>query len=203
YNGLDGNGDLTILPGAELTLMTVGRNACSGSSTFNTTTSGTYNALGFHIEAFYPGDVTTFTMLDGAVNIAGCFYIGSSGTSTLTTEAGYMTISGALLVGHSVKSTGHAQLNGGTIWTPNMAFGGDGGTGSMDLAGGMVLCPVDVTENEVWLGWIADGLITGYGNVGAVNMYWNGTETEITGIPEPATILLLGIGGFLIRRKRA
>jgi hypothetical protein len=49
------------------------------------------------------------------------------------------------------------------------------------------------------------GLITAYGGTGIVHADYNAGTSQTTiwaEIPEPATMLLLGLGGLLLRKKR-
>ena len=52
--------------------------------------------------------------------------------------------------------------------------------------------------------YIAAGLITGYDGAGTVEVSYDaGCDlTTVTAIPEPATMVLLGLGGLLSLRRR-
>ena len=50
--------------------------------------------------------------------------------------------------------------------------------------------------------FIASGLITGYDGAGTASAVFDGVNTTVSAIPEPATMVLLGLGGLLSLRRR-
>jgi hypothetical protein len=101
---------------------------------------------------------------------------------------------------------GRINLNG----NDSMIVDGDGnrhmefygGRGHIDIEGGSLKVlgdwrnPLDL---RVSYGWI-----TGYDGAGTVNpAVFDGTYTILTAIPEPATMILLGLGGLLLRKRMA
>lgn len=66
--------------------------------------------------------------------------------------------------------------------------------------GGQILLPGDYTGaiNK----YIANGLMASNGVIGDVNIDVSSGNTVLTAVPEPATMLLLGLGGLLLRKRR-
>lgn len=86
-------------------------------------------------------------------------------------------------------------------------------TGLVDITGGTLVLPMD--EGFVMDGmldeYIADGRLTAYGGGGTVVRTYTSSPVPdclggevilVTGIPEPATIALLGLGGLVLLRRR-
>ncbi len=117
----------------------------------------------------------------------------------------------ALYVPKAAGNSAHVQMDGGEI---HIRGGGlyFQGTGSIDLAGGKLSAPGDVTGSGLWTGPIAAGIITGFGQADpgdgsrVVLEYIGGEEmTYMYGVPEPSSIALLALGamglGFGWRRR--
>lgn len=102
--------------------------------------------------------------------------------------------------------TGLAQVEDGLLWIANWHDQLSITAGSnMDITGGTVR--IKGYRVDGINAMIADGRITGYGfaDTAHVLVNWDAAaeETVITAIPEPATMMLLGLGGLaLIRRKK-
>jgi len=85
------------------------------------------------------------------------------------------------------------------------------GSGTIDLAGGVITAPGNATGFHLFTAPIALGLITGYGQPdpgdnSRVKLLYDPTldKTYMYGVPEPGTISLLALGALgLVRRRRA
>jgi PEP-CTERM motif len=129
---------------------------------------------------------------------------GAQGDGTLLMNGGTVNISWLLAVAGGYSGTagagvGHIQLDGGLIDVT-----GGGGlimstSGSVDIAGGTLILNGNITDMSGY------GNVTAYAGAGSfVYAYDGGADrTTITAIPEPATLVLIGLGSLLIRRKRA
>jgi len=138
---------------------------------------------------------------------------GNGGNGTLTIDGGNINISWLLAVGGgyagvSTGMGGHIQIDGGVI---TLAAGGNavdqGGLimssgGSIDITGGALSLNGVITD----ITSLANGgSITAYAGEGTfVYDYSVEGRTTITAvIPEPATLILMGLGVLAARRKRA
>lgn len=174
-----------------------------------TMNSGTLTTNDWLILGYLPGSDGTLDMNGGDVTLGTHLYAGFYGNGTLNMTGGTIDAAMALMVGGLAGSTGHLQLDGGTIQALYLAMNGvngAAGSGTIDITGGTLeLEAYRVPELEPL---IADGSLTAYGGAGSFVFDWDpdwGTYglTTVTAVPEPATMMLLGLGGLLIRRRRA
>ncbi|MCE5184657.1 MAG: PEP-CTERM sorting domain-containing protein [Planctomycetaceae bacterium] len=111
---------------------------------------------------------------------------------------------GALFVGFATP--GGVHLNGGILSINNLLLDGSAGE-YFDINGGTLIYkdarPEDIAFQINW--YAGQGYITVNGGQSAVGMLNFAVDennyTHVTAIPEPITMLLLGIGGLFIRRK--
>ncbi|UCD29151.1 MAG: hypothetical protein JSV03_01310 [Planctomycetota bacterium] len=128
----------------------------------------------------------TLNIASGTVTIAwnslNAFDVGGYGNGLVNMTGGYLHVVGAINLARYAGSTGHIQLDGGIIET-DLHFVERAGNGTMDIAGGEFIIPNNRTG--AINSYIASGVITGYGNVGAgnLNIFDDGSDLHVTGIP--------------------
>ena len=128
----------------------------------------------------YIGDgagVTGKLDIAGTVNSTGNFYVGNDGVGLCN------VLDGGVL---NLKGFGTTTITSSS---------------TLDILGeGMVISAGSQVNNANTL--IAGGRIAGDGVLGDVYAYFDGTNTIIAVVPEPATMILLGLGGLLLRKRR-
>ncbi|MBN2455115.1 MAG: PEP-CTERM sorting domain-containing protein [Sedimentisphaerales bacterium] len=175
---------------------------------------------------------TTMTISGGSITGTGYLLTGTgslSGKSTFYLEDGTITFP-RVIVGHNIYSgatdKGYLHMTGGTLnATSSLELHKADSLGQLNLYGGTINAGVlymdtghllDITEGVMYLDgdqtdagddlqtWITDDWIIAYGGAGTVMSEYNfgSDQTKVWGIPEPATIALLGLGGLVLMRKR-
>lgn len=163
------------------------------------TTKVAWSAVGYNNTAHVIVDA------GGTYNFAQHAWIG-----LLAGANGTLDISGTVTVGQMLG----IGWNGG-VGTINVQDGGvldlfqmhGDGSSSVKVAsvlnidtGGQVLLPGDYTS--IINAYIANGRMASDGVIGPVAIDVSSGDTVLTAIPEPATMILLGLGGLLIRKRR-
>lgn len=120
--------------------------------------TGGFLVLGSSLNLGYTATATgTYEIYNGALN-ADFINCGKSGSGTLTVKGGDVT-SSFLNIAPAPSTSGHVQLDGGTIHSQNLIMSANG---SMDIAGGKLILKGDKTETV--FEYLANGWITAYGN---------------------------------------
>jgi len=135
----------------------------------------------------------------GVVNCYGVSHLGQGGPGTLTMTGGEFNAH-YLKVGQRADRVGYGYMNlyGGIL---TCTSGTDFRVKSLvDITLGTWVINGDVTS--AMASAITDGRLIAYGGAGDVIVDYDGTNTTVTGIPEPMTIALLGLGGLFIRRRK-
>lgn len=153
-------------------------------------------------------------------------YVGYWSDAQMIVEAGgVFSTSHRLYIGYKPGAIGTVDIAGTVNVTSNKILIGDDGTGFLNVLDGGVLnvrnylsIPINsssfldiqgtgkvsaagnfLTDAEAL---IAGGRIKGDGVAGGVIATYADDVTTITVIPEPATMILLGLGGLLIKKRR-
>jgi len=163
-------------------------------------------------------------MSDGVINVTGDLYVGENvvqiiedpyqeiprpGIGRLTMTGGLISISDAnsLLIGTD-GSTGLVELVDGLIMAGGLEIGPPGSGGKMDIREGTLV--LNGNQMDYVLDLITAGLLTAYGTNGSgPDIQWqydynvrNPGKTTVSAIPDPATIILLGLGGLVLRHRK-
>jgi len=148
-------------------------------------------------------------MDDGVVNNHGEIWISRAGLGKLKMTGGTINSDNATYLGQAGAKTdmwATLQLYGGTInCTDLLTARADTSRVTMNVTGGeMILNNDRVTQVQAY---VAAGWLRGYGVADLTHVIItydsDNNKTHITAVPEPATVLMLGLGGLaLIRRKR-
>jgi hypothetical protein len=173
------------------------------------------------------GDVGTTAAGTGSTAIftmnSGSFTTGNLGSYGMTVfENGRMNMNGGMLTlkdglvvnADTLDTTIHGVINlaGGTIQgAVSLTLNGTGAA-NIDITGGKLILTGDLRDTIQTA--VDNGRITGNGILGGYEVgmpdpagdlrwYYDGTNTSMWAVPEPATLTLIGLGGlFLIRKKR-
>ena len=156
--------------------------------------------------------VGTFTLSGGDVTCTGVFSVGSydyvnSGNGTLEMTGGTITTLAMDIPNIGSPATGAVKLYGGTITitgTSGLSFMmqyNSSSTGSMDIRGtGVFKWAGDHIAELDWYKGLGRIYTSEAGK--ALDISYDGTVTTMQVIPEPTTMVLLGLGGLLFTRKK-
>jgi hypothetical protein len=148
------------------------------------------------------GALSTLTCRD--LEVGQTTTVGKKGVLNMT--GGLITVADDFEIGLSTNNaTGIVHLDGGTIKLDG-SYEGVGGAllrmytgGSMNFGGGTLILPGD--QRSRIDGYVTSGWITS--DLGGISATFDDVNTTVIGvIPEPATMVLLGLGGLLLRKRR-
>jgi hypothetical protein len=154
------------------------------------------------------GSKGTLEINSGAVNttllmVGGCGGDGSQYAAChgdVLVNGGVINVSWLLAIGggysgYSTLGSGHVQLDGGII---NVTGGGGivmSSTGSIDITDGALILNGEITNIASY------GNVTAFGGQGSFVYNYADGRTTITAIPEPATLLFIGLRTLVLRKK--
>jgi hypothetical protein len=157
-----------------------------------------------------PGGSGILNLIDGTLTCRD-LEVGGTGTSlgtgTLNMTSGMINVADDFEIGIAAGTTiGIVHLNGGTIKLDGSYEGLTNAFlrmytgGSLDFGGGTLILPGD-QESRI-NGYITSGWITSSLGDIEIDLDMNPGYTTVYAIPEPATMVLLGLGGLLLRKRR-
>ena len=157
-------------------------------------------ALGYNTA----GKSGTLYMDGGTITVNSRMYLGNEsgtwgGTTGIIEMAGGTIYNNFMWEAMTLSGSSHIDLTGGTIDGERLLIKSSGAYVNITDTGKLILRH----QNTGLLltdiaGYIASNQIRGDN----LQVAWDGNIVTITSIPEPATMLLLGLGGLLFRRKK-
>jgi hypothetical protein len=159
---------------------------------------------------FNPGSTTTINLLGtGQLTSVDSIFVGDPFWAAGIPNVNINLYDSSTMTTKYLALAGHLNIYGGTVTANNGFLTGTATTGAwgstnttdatrmIDLAGGQLVVVGNITAQVNDL--ISRGILEGYGVNGAVNVDLTSDPgyTIVTGVvPEPASVTLLGLGGF-------
>ncbi len=156
----------------------------------------------------YPNTYGELNMNGGKITYTGNgtygMFVGDGGkASKLNMTGGEIDLGvGSLYCPWDTDAQPEIHLDGGVIRAADLFMAGpnnDRLPGSLDITGGMLVLGGEWDETHEF---VVNGYMTGYGDPSNLRFNYDGVVTEITAVPEPATLMLIGLGGLGLLRKR-
>ena len=178
----------------------------SGNSdlvTLNIINGGSLTVAGWNYLGVSDGDVGKIVVGSGSTYTGyGPMNVGYNGHCDLVVDGGTVNANGGLYVSNPWQTagtgSGKISLQSGTINVVDFAMSANG---LIDIEAGTL------SIYGLWWDTTLEDLIDadqiiGYGGTEDVIISHQGDYTLLTAVPEPATILMMSIGGLLLRRKK-
>ena len=185
----DDGGVLRIVSGGILTTKAGAWSAVGYDNTAHTIveTGGTYNFSQHAWIGLNDGAVGTLDINGGTVTVGSMLGLGWS-DDILATSQGFVNVNdGGLLALSNIHGDGSTSVKHGSLLSIN-------GTGRITIANNFV---------GVFEAYATAGLMAGDGTLGnVVATFDEGANLTTVVVPEPVSMLLLGLGGLLIRKRR-
>jgi len=139
----------------------------------------------------------------GLIDMDSHLWIGmrTGGVGRLQLDGGTVLVADAIDWGREEGALGYIDLNSGTLQA--RYFSDSSSRGLMDIRyGKFILTGGEDSDRDRIQSRIDEGTIVAFGDTGIVNLELiDGNWTVSASIPEPATMVLLGLGGVLLRKR--